>query len=96
MEIELDRCCDCGFNEHDQDMDHIGFESYLGYNFYEDTLPGGPIIICLYDPKSDFRDNIRRITHWGYYHYTKLIAKVGEPEFDEQLNGIPDWCPLKV
>lgn len=25
----------------------------------------------------------------------KEVPRGGEPEFDKQLKGFPDWCPLK-
>lgn len=93
--IDIDRCCDCGFNEHDQYWPHESFDSYLGYNFHENRYPGPPMLICLYDPEKDFRDNIRQI---GWNH-PRTICIAGDSkykgEFEKQLNGFPDWCPLQ-
>jgi hypothetical protein len=96
--IRIKRCCDCGFNEHGQAPWFQLFDTYLGYTINAWDLAGGPMLFCMYDPKEDFRQNLRMVTHgWGENKHT--ICVIGEPEFEgefeKQLKGFPDWCPLE-
>ncbi|WJI09164.1 hypothetical protein FGU46_03190 [Methanobacterium sp. CWC-01] len=99
LKIPINRCCDCGFNEHDQEPYRPGlFKTYLGYTFFSHPMGAGgnPRIVCLYNPEESFRENVRRITHGQYWDFRKPIALFGEPEFAEQLRGFPNWCPLET
>ena len=96
--IPIKRCCNCGFNEHGQE-DRIPMqETYLGITIqtYIGTSFGGPMLYCMYDPKKDFRDNMRG-RHWKGIQLIIWIA--GNPmfdgEFEKQLNGFPKRCPLE-
>ena len=96
--ITVDRCCRCGFNEHGGEIVIPIMRSYLGYNFmtFHGTIFGGPTLYCMYDPKYDFRENMRRVTHGHakpvFYIWSSLTS---DDEFENQLTGFPKRCPLE-
>jgi hypothetical protein len=99
--ILLNRCCDCGFNEHGQEYRIPMQETYLGITIrtWSGTSFGGPMLYCMFNPKWDFRENIRKVTH-GFARKYLIIWISGdsrfEGEFERQLHGFPIRCPLKT
>jgi hypothetical protein len=104
--IEIGRCCDCGFNEHGQDICIPMMETYLGVTIrtWFGTSIGSPMLYCMFDPKKSFRDNVRSVTH-GHAGKKLVIWIAGDDrfegeedftgEFKRQLNGFPRRCPLE-
>lgn len=103
--IQVDRCCNCGFNEHGQLWEfYTPNITYLGTYIVPPTmLPGMPMLYCMFDPKESFRDNLRLVPFKrGNYkrdNGCRVIWIAGDPrydgEFDKQLQGFPDICPLE-
>lgn len=102
MKVGMDimACCWCPFNEHGQADYRVREYTYLGRTFWvkiKDIL-GPPCLYCIYDEKSNLRDNFRARS-WRGVDESKMIWVAGDPEykgeFDKQLSGFPDWCPLR-
>lgn len=93
--IKVDRCCRCGFNEHGQHWKEI-----INSKGKKVMVPSYPLIYCMYNYGEDFRDNMRAVTH-GVKNQgnSRIICIIGDPEYEgeyeKQLEGFPDWCPLE-
>lgn len=83
--IKISHCAICPFNEHGTAKTEFkGLEVDM------------PALYCTYNPKRDFRDNVRQL---DLFKPVKMICISGNSEYDgefeKQLIGFPDWCPLE-
>lgn len=76
----LKNCAHCEYNEHGQFWPWMRYGTYLGLDIGGGFEPGPPMLYCTYD------------------NGERTIWVAGNPvyhgEFEKQLNGFPDWCPL--
>lgn len=93
-QIKIHHCAMCPWNEHGgTDNKEMEFDGKMR------LVPGDPILYCLYDTSVDFRDNVRQLDLYKSYKGCKIIVNMMEDheniEFEKQLTGFPDWCPLE-
>lgn len=83
--IRIKTCSWCPFNEHGQEKEPVN---------------GMPLLYCMYNSEIDGRDNIRQMRRgFKSQEDSKIIWIADNPnydgEFEKQLKGFPDWCPLE-
>lgn len=95
--LEIERCCDCPFNELGQEIRIPLMETYLGKTIQKHfgTEFGGPLLYCMYNPGKSLRDNVKGGAWNKRLFYIWISGNESlKDEFDKQLGGFPKRCPL--